>query len=101
MKPVHRRHTCLFGAIIDKSAIAFGNQKDALDGVGGLSRKMVLQIRDPGAGGEIPDPECMTGLFGLPRWPSGGRRDGRSARARATPTDRYRGLPRQRGARWD
>lgn len=53
--------------VVYKSTIALGDELDALNVVSSIARKMVFEIADMHARGEVANPQGAARLFRLPR----------------------------------
>lgn len=76
MKSGECGRTGCFSSVIDESAVALGDEKDAFNVGRGVAGKVILQIGDDGPRRQIAHPKGMTGLFRLARRATRGRRDG-------------------------
>lgn len=66
VEPVHGSRTGGFRLVIDKRAVALGDQKDAQDVFGRIPREMVLQVNYACAGGQVTNPERVSRLLRFP-----------------------------------
>ena len=74
---VESAHGCgasSFGPIVHKCTIALGNQKDTLNVMCGIPRKVIFEVDDVGARRKVTDPKRMTGLSRFSRRSTGYRR---------------------------
>jgi hypothetical protein len=67
VESIHRRHTSISTPVVDKRAIALGDEEETFDVISGFAREMVFQGANGSCRGKVADPECVSGLSRLPR----------------------------------